>query len=82
MRECRPEYYVPLGVGILREASRDAFSKQGEKFSTIDEAIKKAQTRMRLPVQIFQNKSWLLKNYGKQKRLSSFFKYYEQPKSL
>jgi len=73
MRECRPEYYAPLGVGILREASRDAFSKQPEKFNTVEEALWQAQKRMRLPVSLFRNRSWLLKNYGKQTRLSRWF---------
>jgi len=73
MRECRPEYYAPCGVGILREASRQAFKNQGEKFSTWQEALQAAQKRMRLPVSIFQNKSWLLKNFGKQTRLGRWF---------
>jgi DNA repair protein NreA len=73
MRECKPEYYAPLGVGILREASRDAFSKQPETFNTIDEALQQAQKRMKLPVEFFRQKSWLLKNQGKQTRLSKWF---------
>jgi len=73
MRECRPEYYAPCGVGILREASRAAFSKKPEKFPTIQQALQSAQTRMRLPTQIFQEKSWLLKEFGKQTRLNKWF---------
>jgi len=72
MRECRKEYYAPLGVGILREASREAFKHKPEIFSTIKEALQQAQKRMRLPIEVFQNKSWLLKEYKKQKRLSDF----------
>ncbi len=70
LRECRPEYYAPLGTGILREASRAAFSKKPEKFETIEAAFKKMQERIRLPVSLFKEKSWLLKEYGKQARLS------------
>jgi len=73
MRECRPEYYAPCGVGILREASRHAFSKQPERFPTLQEALKKAQERMRLPVSVFHEKSWLLKEHGKQTRISQYF---------
>jgi hypothetical protein len=73
MRECRPEYYAPLGTGILREASRAAFQKKPETFNTIGEALNRAQERMRLPVQIFKQKSWLLREYGKQTRLSRWF---------
>ena len=69
MRECRPEYYAPCGVGILREASREAFQNQPEKFSTLQEALQAAQKRMRLPISIFQEKSWILKEHGKQTKL-------------
>jgi hypothetical protein len=72
MREERPEYYAPLGVGILRELSRDAFSKQPEKFSSIQDALKVSQTRLKLPISTFTQKSWLLREYGKQTRLSKF----------
>ena len=72
MRECRPEYYAPCGVGILREASRQAFKNPGEKFLGISEALDSAQTRMRLPVSLFKDNSWLIQNYGKQTRLSNF----------
>ncbi len=72
IRECRPEYYAPCGVGILREASRQAFKTQPEKFETIEQAMQQAQTRLKLEVSVFQQNSWLLKNYGKQKRLNEF----------
>ena len=72
MREERPEYYAPLGVGILRQLGRDAFSKKPEKFSTIEKALKRAQERMKLPVSLFKQRSWLLREYGKQTRLSKW----------
>jgi hypothetical protein len=73
MRECRPEYYAPCGVGILREASRQAFKNKSEKFPTLKQALQAAQTRLRLPISVFQDKSWLLKEFGKQTRLNRFF---------
>jgi len=73
MREERPEYNAPLGVGILRELSRDAFSKNPETFNTIQEALQASQKRLKLPVSTFTSRSWLLKEHGKQKRLSSYF---------
>ena len=72
MRECRPEYYAPMGVGILREASRQAFRNQPEKFENISQALESAQKRMRLPTNVFKDNSPLLKNYGKQTRLNKF----------
>jgi len=73
LRECRPEYYAPLGTGILREASRAAFKNKPKPADSIKQAFKIMQSRMRLPISIFKNKSWLLKNYKKQTRLSKFF---------
>ncbi len=72
-REIRPEYYAPLGVGILRQISREAFSQQPEKFSTKEEALSSIQSRLRLPISLFINKSFLLENYGKQSKLAKWF---------
>jgi DNA repair protein NreA len=72
MRESRPEYYAPLGVGILRQIAREAFTKKPEKFSSVSEALAKAQTRLQLPMNNFTSRSWLLENYGKQKRIMEF----------
>lgn len=73
MREVRPEYYAPLGVGILRQVSREAFSKPARKFSTIGEAIADIQSRLTIHVDNFLSKSKLMTEYGKQKKLSQFF---------
>jgi hypothetical protein len=71
-REERPEYNAPLGVGILRELSRDAFSKEPEKFDTIPQALEKMQSRMKLPIQQFITQSVLLKEYKMQTRLNKW----------
>ena len=65
-------YYAPLGVGILRETCRDAFSKIPEKFDSLDEAFFVIQNRLRLNVNFFREKSILLKEYGKQKKIWDF----------
>lgn len=72
IREVRPEYYMPCGVGILREASRDAFTRNPEKFPNIQEALKAAQERMRIDINEFTGRSVLLRNFTSQKRLSEF----------
>jgi DNA repair protein NreA len=72
-REERPEYYAPLGVGILRETTRFAFTKKPEKFNTIQEALNQAQTRLKLPITLFKEQSVVLKEYGKQTRLNKWF---------
>ena len=73
LREVGQEYYAPLGVGILRETCRDAFSRKPEKFTTIEEAFEKIQSRLNLNVEVFKEKSILLKEYGKQKKISEWF---------
>jgi hypothetical protein len=72
-REARPEYYAPLGVGILRECCRDAFTKKPERFNSIDEAFLKMKERMRINPSEFKERSKVLENYGKQKRLNDWF---------
>ncbi|MEM2956267.1 MAG: Nre family DNA repair protein [Candidatus Pacearchaeota archaeon] len=73
LRECRPEYWAPCGVGILRECTRSAFQKQPEKFSTLKEALQQAQKRMKLPIEEFIKRSILIKEFNQQKRLSNYF---------
>jgi len=73
MRQVSEEYYAPLGVGILRQVSREAFSKQPRAFASINQALEDIQTRIKIPITTYTNKSNLLKNYGKQKRLESWF---------
>ncbi|MEK6885573.1 MAG: hypothetical protein AABX17_01250 [Nanoarchaeota archaeon] len=72
-REIGDEYTQSMGVGILRQISREAFSNPPEKFSTIQEALNKIQSRIKLPINTFTDKSLILKNYGKQKRLENWF---------
>jgi len=72
-RQVTEEYYAPLGVGILREITRNAFQQQPEKFSTINEALAQAQSRLRIPITTWTNESVLLKEFGKQKRLNNWF---------
>jgi len=72
MREIRPEYYAPLGVGIVRECTRRAFANPPKKFNTIEDAMKDIQTRFKIKIDPVIKESWILENYGKQKSLSDF----------
>jgi len=72
LREERPEYYAPLGVGILRECGRDAFNKKEQKFESLGDVFNAISHRMKIPIDVFKKNSKLLKEYGKQKRLSDF----------
>jgi hypothetical protein len=72
-REIRPEYYAPLGVGIVRETARRAFKNKPKNFDTIEDALENIQTRIQISIKKIKEKSWLLNNYGKQKSLKEFF---------
>jgi len=72
LREIRPEYYAPLGVGVVRECTRRAFKNPPQKFDTIEEAVKDIQTRFNTNLGPIINQSWTLENYGKQKSLGEF----------
>jgi hypothetical protein len=72
-REISPEYTQSMGVGVLRQISREAFSKQPEKFATLEEALLKISSRIKLPLEKFKDKSEILKMYKKQSKLNSWF---------
>jgi hypothetical protein len=74
IRQISEEYTQSMGVGVLRQISREAFSKQPEIFSSLNEALSAIQKRLTLPIEIYTNKSILIKNYGKQKKISEWFK--------
>lgn len=71
-RDIREDYWAPCGVGILRETCREALQKKPEIFSSLDEALKSINSRLKLPVEFFTNKSKLLKEKKMQKRLFEF----------
>ncbi len=72
-REIHPEYYAPLGVGIVRETAKRTFASPPKYFDTIDEALKDMQTRIKTPINQIKQKSWVLENYGKQKSIFDFY---------
>ena len=71
LREARPEYNAPLGVGILRETTRAAFKEVPRKFNTLNEAFENIKTHLILPIGLFKEKSQLLKELS-QKTLIDF----------
>jgi hypothetical protein len=72
-REIRPEYTSPLGVGILRQTSREAFSLPGKKFITLKEALSDIQFSLKQPITNYTKRSKILAEFGKQKKISDYF---------
>lgn len=71
-REISQEYYAPLGVGILRELSRKALTKNPDKVNSVDEAIAIIGKRFLIPIEKFKASSKILEVYGKQKKIKDF----------
>lgn len=67
IREISEGYVVPMGVWVVRETARKAFENQKE-FSTLNEALGYAKTRLRNDLDEYNGRSILLR----QKRLGDF----------
>ncbi len=72
LHEEREEYYAPLGVGIIRESVRHATSQKPETPATIEQALQIMSSRLKIPIEKYKQKSWLLNNYGKQRKLNQW----------
>lgn len=72
-REIKPEYNAPLGVGILRELSRNCLQKKPETFQKLSEALNYIENKIQIPFSTYKEKSIILREHGKQKRLSQWF---------
>ncbi|MBP7708537.1 hypothetical protein KA107_02535 [Candidatus Pacearchaeota archaeon] len=72
LRQVSEDYYAPLGVGILRELMRRALQKEYQKANLIKEALAFCSTRLRIPIEKYTEISWIVANYGKQKKLFEF----------
>ena len=70
--EERPEYYAPLGVGIIRESLRKMFTSSPEYPESVEQALITMGMRLHAPFSRYKKMSWVLENWGKQKKLSDF----------
>jgi len=71
-RETTDEYYAPLGVGILREVTRKAMQNAHVKPESINQALKIINSRIKVPIEKFIKISWIISNYGRQKKITDF----------
>ncbi len=67
-REISEEYKVPLGVWQVREGVAKAFEKPPLKFLSLKEALEHLQTKLKVPMKKYLEKSMILK----QKTLAEF----------
>ena len=68
-REIHNGYLIPVGVWNVREAVRKALSKEPKTFSSFEEALSFAQTKLLIPMNVWAKYSFILKQRVFQKRL-------------
>ena len=71
-REIKPDYYMPLGVWVVRETVRDALKNGFTVFDSLENALKDVASRVSIPINLLIGKSRLLKTFKNQKNLSDF----------
>ncbi len=59
-REIYEGYVVPLGVWVVRETVRNAFRKKPMRFSTLEEALKHIDSRLKLNMGDYKKRSRIL----------------------
>lgn len=73
VREIRPEYWAPLGVWVVREGVREAFSHEPERFESVEQALADISTRLKTSSSEWLAKASLLPDLRFQRTLDSFF---------
>jgi hypothetical protein len=73
VREIRPEYWAPLGVWVVREGVREAFSKGPEKFDSVEQAIAGISSRLKTDKGKWMAQAAMLPDVRFQRTLDSFF---------
>ena len=72
LREIDDSYYAPLGVGILKELSRNVFSIPPIEAETFNQALQIANSIFQIPIENYTAQSNLFKEEKTQRSLSEF----------
>lgn len=73
VREVRDEYWAPVGIWQLRETVRGAFTKQYERFDTLEQAIGGICSRLKIGRK-WVAKSKMIRELREQKKITAFSK--------
>jgi hypothetical protein len=74
LREAYPSYLLPIGVWLVREAVRAAFTQKSQTFSSLDEALVYLESRLKLRKQTWKQASQLLLDAYTQSTLEDFWR--------
>lgn len=72
LREVYPEYDTPMGVWVIRETIRGAFSNNPQQFGTLEEALSIMGSRLKLPFAQYEKESRVLNDIKTQSKLMQF----------
>ncbi len=73
-REVSGGYIVPLGVWVIRETVKDAFTRPPLVFETLNDSLKEISKRFKTPLNAWFKESKILDYVRKQRTLLSYFK--------
>ena len=72
IREAYPEHFMPIGVWYVRESVRKTLSRKPEKFSSFEEALNYALSRLKVPPENIVKSSYIVKDKKQQKTILEF----------
>ncbi len=72
-REIGQEYKIPLGVWQIRENVREALRRKPLRFSELRLALRYLETKLTIPMRLYEHRSALLDALKHQRRISEWF---------
>ena len=72
LRESYPEHSMPVGVWLVREAVREALSRGGLRFETLEEALEHVKRELKVPLNVWISVSKLLQELLYQEKLDKY----------
>jgi hypothetical protein len=73
IREIYEGFFSPIGVWFVRENIRQLFRTKPEKYSSLGEVLERLGKATRLPLQVWLEKSRLLRNLLRQESILNYF---------
>ncbi len=72
IREISSDYWAPLGVWVVRETARRAFSSPPQRFDTLEDALAEMARKFKVPRERWSAESTLVRELRTQLRLEHF----------
>ena len=73
LREAYPQYFLPIGVWLVRECVRHAVNAKASHYPSLQEVLNHLQTRFVIPIKMWNEGSRLLHDAHHQTTLTDFW---------